>query len=183
MPFILLLFIFGYMEGSLASYIFLFIPCIAAMFIQLPLYSSMLISGGRKERFVTTMIVVFAITVLSTTAVTILAALTIPMAEIMPEILLSKLTITFHAADLRMLFIPLLIIPIGLILMTIFYRQLLHAMVFVMFMFFFVTSISKELSSIISIFPIIVMIILSWLALTAVVWHICTKRSLVGRGH
>jgi hypothetical protein len=182
---------FGYI-GRMATMMLFIMPGFMVIPIRLPLYSNMLISGGRKERFVTTVTVVGAITVLITAAVAILAALTIPMVNFMPDISLLKLPLTFHAADLRLFFVPLLIIPIVSIFNLIFYRKTIFV-IFIMAMLIQVpimfiaalkrgSSVNQWSSAILNPVSVLVMVVSCWLIFTMVLYYICTKRSLVGQG-
>ncbi len=158
------------------------VPCFMVMQMKLSLYSSMLINGGRKERFFTALTLVVAITVLITAVILFLAVLTVLMKPIMPNINLQGHNFAFQAADLRAFFLPLLIVPLGFILTTIFYRQQLLAMAFLVFMVFLVTMHINELESKFDLIYIPVLILLNWIALAVVLYYICSRRSLIGQG-
>jgi hypothetical protein len=188
--FFLVLSFFGYMDGYMGNemkmMVMLFImPCIAVIVVQLPFYSSMLIAGGRRERIFTSMTLFVTIAILITTAVTVLAAMTILMEKILPDITLWGQTFTFKAADLRLFFIPLLIIPLGFIFNLVFYQKAFYRIVFLMlaFMLLFplMMILSKELSMMLISVRVITGIVLSWFILTVFLWYVCMKRSLTGQ--
>ena len=153
--------------------------------MRLPVYSSMLISGGRNERYRCAIILVITVAVLITVMVTIIAAPSLPLATIMPDITLQGRTFTFHAMDIELFFVPLLMIPIVFTIQLIFYRKPIFMMWLIMLVFvmLFITSISWHKQLISSINPMFFIggLILCWSTFLLVSRYICMKRSLIGK--
>jgi hypothetical protein len=153
--------------------------------MRLPVYSSMLISGGRNERYRCAITLVITAAVLITVMVTITAATSLPLATIMPDITLQGRTFTFHAMDIELFFIPLLMIPIVFTIQLIFYRKpiLMMWLIMLVFVMIFITSISWQKELISTIIPMFIIggLILSWGTYLLVSRYICMKRSLAGK--
>jgi hypothetical protein len=111
-------------EAGYCAAIMLFtLPCFMIVGLTMPAYSSMLVAGGRKERFISSLVYVFAVTAGITIFCLLFAALTYPMAKIMPEIVLKGATFTFHPVEIKLFFIPLMMLPFVGTLSIIFYRR------------------------------------------------------------
>ena len=173
----------GYM-GPGRNILFI-MPGLMIAYIRLPVYSSMLISGGRNERCRCAMTQVITTAVLITILVTIVAALSQPLAAIMPDITLRGRTFTFHAMNIRLFFIPVLMIPIVFTIQLIFYRKPIFMMLLIMllFMLLFATSIfwREQLSAEINQTSIVSGVVLSWVLFTLVLRYVCMRRCLVGQ--
>ena len=201
MSFVLLMCFFGYMDGymkrsSSASFMLFIMLCMITIFIQLPFYSSMLIAGGRKERFFSTMAVIAAIILIVTAAILMLTALAQPLEKVMPEITLRGQQFPFQAPDMRLFFVPLLIMPILFILNILIRQKFILLMVTIMifamsFPIFMLAShnvpqtphpVEAWLAAALNPVSIAALIVLSWLILTAVLHYVCTRRPLTGQG-
>ena len=173
----------GYM-GAGKNILFI-MPGLMVAQMRLPVYSSMLISGGRNERYRCAIILVITVAVLITVMVTIIAAPSLPLATIMPDITLQGRTFTFHAMDIELFFVPLLMIPIVFTIQLIFYRKPIFMMWLIMLVFvmLFITSISWHKQLISSINPMFFIggLILCWSTFLLVSRYICMKRSLIGK--
>ncbi|MBA7657124.1 hypothetical protein ES703_65055 [subsurface metagenome] len=154
--------------------------------MRLPVYSSMLISGGRNERYRCAMTLVITTAVLFTVLATIVAALSLPLATIMPDITLRGRTFAFHTMNIELFFIPLLMIPIVFTIQLIFYRRPIYIVLSIMLVFvpLFVTGIfwHKQLSKVINPMYIVSPVVLSWVLFTVVLRYVCMRRCLVGQG-
>ncbi|HUV65550.1 MAG TPA: hypothetical protein VMW24_16755 [Sedimentisphaerales bacterium] len=164
-----------YASGGGTIILFL-IPGLMAIHLRLPVYSTLLISGGRKERFFSTMVLVITITVLVTAVAATIAAVTIPMASIMPEIPLRGINVSFHAVRLQQLFIPLLILPIAFTLNLVLQRKAIFGMLSVILSSMLLSTVIMN-----SVF-LTIMIVFCWITFVGVLNHICSKSPLVGRG-
>ncbi len=175
----------GYM-GTVGTIILFIMPGLMIAQMRLPVYSSMLISGGRNERYRGAMTLVITAALLITALVTIIAALSLPLAAIMPDITLRGRTFTFHAMNIELFFIPLLMIPIVFIIQLIFYRKPFFMVLTIMLVFvvLFVTATiwHKQLSAGINPTSIVSGVVLSWVLFTLVLRYICMRRCLVGQG-
>lgn len=175
----------GYMDPGGINMLFI-MPGLMIAQMRLPVYSSMLISGGRNERYRCAMTQVITTAVLITVLATITAALSLPLAAIMPDITLRDITFAFHAMNIELFFIPLLMIPIVFTIQLIYYRKPVVMMVLIMlvFMLLFATALfwHKQLSGMINPMSIVILVALSWVLFTLVLRYVCTRRSLVGQG-
>ena len=145
------------------------------------------VSGGRNERFYTTMTLVATTAVLITALVTIIAALTVALTAIMPDITLRGRTFTFHPAIITLFFVPLLMIPLASTSQLIFYRRpiftVLSIMLLFMLLFFIGTNLRKPLgAAMVNPVSIVAMLVLSWLIFVLVLRRICMRRCLFGQG-
>jgi hypothetical protein len=175
----------GYMGPGGRNILFI-MPVFMIAQMRLPVYSSMLISGGRNERYRCAMTQVITTAVLITALVTIVAALSLPLAAVMPDITLRGSTFTFHAMNIELFFVPLLMIPIVFTIQLIFYRKpiLMMLLIMLVFVMLFITSISWQKQLISSINPMFIIggLVLSWGTFLLVSRYICMRRSLVGQG-
>jgi hypothetical protein len=169
------------------TYLFFFLAGSMARQMRLPVYSTMITSGGRKERYAAAFILAGTITVLITVAMAVVAAISIALAPIMPDFTLRSANLTFHATSLRFLVVPFMIIPIVLAFRLIIFRKpvstIASIILVIALMFVFGITSLKALRLIINPMSITILVILSWLILVVVLRHICMKRSLAGQGN
>lgn len=169
------------------TFMLFFMPGFMIMYMRTPLYSSMPISGGRNERLYTTMTLVATTAVLITALVTIMAVLSVALTAIMPDIILRGSTFTFQAANIELIFVPILMIPIASTFKLIFYRRpivmVLSVMLLVMLLFFIGTILREPLgAAMVNPISIAALLVLSWLIFVLVLRRICMRRCLVGQG-
>ena len=131
----------GYLPPELANMVFV-VAGIAAINTALPVHSTLLISGGRNERFYSTFIIVISIAVIVTLSASLVAMLTWPLENIMPPLTLKEGKAIFHAVSLRAFYIPLIMFPAGIVLQILFRKKQMLLMVswvmfFMLCMFFF----------------------------------------------
>jgi hypothetical protein len=175
----------GYMRPRPGADILFFLAGIMVAHLRLPVYSSLLVSGGRNERFSAAMILVSMIAVLITTALTIMAVVSVPLAPIMPDITLRGSTFTFHAMHVELFFVPLIIIPTVFTIQLVFIKKPYFVMVTIMvlFMLLFAGTFSLEsLAAIMNpVYLIVGLLVLSWSIFVLVLHYICMRRPLVGQ--
>ncbi len=176
---------FSYAGHVGTDILFLMAGVIAAHHAPLPIHSSMMISGGRRERFVTSIILAGTITVPVSAALISVTLLSMALAPIMPEITFRGELLTFHSMNLRFLIVPSIIIPIVLALRLIIYRKpLITFAVIVMLLplipIFEIIS-PRRFGALLNPVSLVSLLILSWLVLVIVLRHICMRRSLVGQ--
>jgi hypothetical protein len=165
---------------------FFFMPIIVVMNIRLPVHSSMLISGGRRERFAGTITAVAVAAVpISVVAVT-MVVLSMLFEAIVPELTLREVTFTYHAISAGNLFVPLLIIPFAFIIRLIFYRKPIYMMTLLMLLIYpmIFTGIvwHKQIGAMINLISIIALLVLGWGTFLLVSHYVCMRRSLAGNG-
>jgi hypothetical protein len=185
--FILLLFAvsLSYAGGGIVAFMFYVLPAVFMVArIRLPVYSSMLISGGRNEKFLTAMTLVSTIAVLITVLLTAFAALSASFEPIMPDIPFLGSKFIFHAMSLKPFFVPLLMIPIVFTIQLFFFKKPYFVMVTIMLLAMLLFAggpLLKMLSTLINpIYIVIGLLVLSWAIFVIALRYICMKRCLVG---
>lgn len=108
-----------YMPGPGMNMIF-FIPGVMVAFMSLNIYSSLLISGSRRERFWSALTLAAATAILITLLVTLLAALSILLGLILPELTIKGYTLVFHPLTMTLFFVPLVLVPFTLTIALLF---------------------------------------------------------------
>ncbi len=122
----------GYL-GSGAWFMLVFMPAIMLMGLRLPVYSTMLIAAGRRERFVATVVQAVVITVSISAAAVAVAALLIPLSRYVPPIPIKEgITLTLRPVDLRLSATPLIVMPAAMTLHVLLYRRLPMAFIAMM---------------------------------------------------
>lgn len=182
---LLLVCLFCYMKSVVVTFTLFFMPGFMVAHLRLPVYSSMLVVGGRNERFFTVLTLVATSAVLITAVATAIAALTMPLAAIMPDITLRGTTFTFHAAYLQPFFVPLLMIPIVFTIQLFFLKNPFYAVVTIMLLFVLLfTGVSglKALSTMLNPISLVAgLLVLSWAIFVTILYYICMRRCLVGQ--
>ena len=182
---IMMPFFLGYM-GSGATFIFFFMPAIAVVNMRLPVHSSMLISGGRRERFAGAITVVAIATVLISIVAVAMVALSVLFGAIVPEFTLRGVTFTYRAISAGNLFIPLLITPFAFVIRLIFYRRPIYVISLLMPLIYLMVFTGivwhKQLGAMINLISIIALLVLSWGTFLLVSRYVCMRRSLAGQG-
>jgi hypothetical protein len=159
-----------------------------------PTYSSMPIFGGRRQRFVSTVVLGVASIALACAAVLIMAGLSTQLARFMPEIahIGSGRKLVFRIIDARFVFVPLLAMPFFLTMQLVFYRKPVYGMLLFMLLGFpmmFALFLPPGIGWRDSIMAIITdrgsvagIAVVGWLIFFLVLRYICEKRCLVGQG-
>jgi hypothetical protein len=182
---ILMSFFLGY-AGPAATFVFFFMPVIVVMNMRLPMHSSMLISGGRRERFAGTITAVAVATVLISVLVAVMAALSMLLEIVIPEFTWRGVNFIYHAISVKHLFIPLLITPFAFAVRLIFYRKPIYVVSLLMFVIYLMAFTGivwhKQFSAMINLISIIALLVLSWGVFLLVSRYVCMKRSLAGDG-
>ncbi len=177
----------GYM-GRLWLFMLMLLPVMGiAAHACSSVYSSMLISGGRNEKFVTTIALAATHAVLIAGLVIIIAALSVPLATIIPEFTIRGLNIAFHAINIKFFYAPLIFVPFAFTIQLFFFKKPYFVMVTVILLFMLLFtggSLLKALSTMMNpIYLVIGLLVLSWGIFVMVLRYICMKRCLVGQGH
>ena len=182
---ILFVFFLGYM-GLAATFMFFFIPAIMVMNMRLPAHSSMLIAGGRRERYAGTITVVAAATVLISIAAIAVVVLSMLLEATVPELTLRGFTFTYRAVSAKNIFVPLVIIPFAFSIRLIFYRRPVYTLMILILvihpMVFTGVVWRKQLGGMINPISITALVVLSWGTFLLVSRYICMRRSLAGDG-
>jgi hypothetical protein len=185
---VLLTILSGYMIPMIAFALIL-LPMAILNHQRPPAYSSMLIFGGRRQRFVSTAVLGVVSIVLACAGVLIMSGLSTQLARFMPEIAVKDGAgrFVFCIIDARFVVIPLVVMPFGLTMQLVFYRKPVYMML--LFMLLFALMIPLGMGGRESIKAIITdrasvasIAVLGWLIFFLVLRYICDKRCLVGQG-
>jgi hypothetical protein len=170
--------------GVGAIFIFSFIPAMVVMNMRLPVHSSMLISGGRKERFAGTITAVAIATVLISVWGVVMAASSMLLEIVVPEFTLRTVTFAYRAISVKYIFVPLLIAPFAFIIRLIFYKRPIYMISTLMPLIYLTVFIGivwrKQFGAMINLISIIAMLALGWGIFLLVSRYICMKRNLAG---
>ena len=177
----------GYM-GPAANIIFI-MPGLMVANMSLHVRSTLLVSGGRTERFWSALSTAAVATLLATVTVTLMAALTLALQAVMPELTIKGQSAVYRAMEMKLFFIPLCMMPLTLTIALIFYRYPRLMMGVVMMIFILAMQVSvflkilpihpKEPGPIHIIIIITLILLCCWAIFTAVLRHICMRRCLV----
>lgn len=149
-----------------------------------PVYSSLLTGGGRRERLWATATTVAAAALLSAALIAVTALLSIPLARVIPEIEFRGLKLVLHPIDLRVLTLPLLVVPIAATLHLIFYRRLVLLLLSLVPPFSVIAVLTvayKQLSGVLNPGPIMMLWIPAWLIFVITCRHVAMRRCLVAQ--
>ena len=169
-------------EGT--NIIFLML-CGIAVNTQLPVHSSIVIPGGRNERFLTATVLAGSIALVITAVLAVMVTVSTGLAPIMPDLVLRGVELSYQAMSLQLLVVPAVIVPISLAVRLLVFRYpystfaSLTVMAVLLLGFGFVSS--ARLSGQIDPALLTGLLVLSWLALVLVLRHVCMKRSLAGQ--
>jgi hypothetical protein len=132
--------IFGYMSGGISrpgiNNLLLIMPCIAGLSIQWPMYSTLLLPGGRRERYQAGVAHGVFIILIGTLCALIVISLGHIFELLLPTITVKGNTYSFIPAHPGNFFLPLLVTPIMLCVSLLLPRKLMIVyMVFFMAIF------------------------------------------------
>jgi len=185
---LLLTTLLGYM-GPGGVFMLAILPLAMLSLLRSSVYSSMLISGGRRQKFTASASSAGVGAAFICVIVLIVSGLSMQLARFMPDIALrgGSLTLVFMGVDARFVFVPLVIAPFALTMQLVFYRKRVYMVLSLMLLFPLIMVLGivwRESLKVIIMDPICVgsMIVLGWLVFFLVLRHICDKRCLVGQG-
>ena len=177
---------FGYCNTnnfSLSQMVFL-LPAIGALNMKLPACPSMLLPGGRHERFTGVLSLAFFNTIIAGVAMIILTVMSHLIEPLLPPIHIKMFTLHYQAMDIGKFYLFLLIIPIAFSLTVIIRRRLILKMLIAMALMqiiIFWNIFNKNLEITIPPVVIPIAVIASWLIFVMVTHHFCMKRCLVSQ--
>lgn len=175
---------FSYSRPS-GTNIFFFMVGLFVAHMRLPIYSCMTISGGRNERFITSIALAGTYSLLVTAALTAISFLSVALALIMPVFTFRGVELTFHVTSLRLLIVPSVIIPIVLAIRLLTNSKLFTTFVAItLFCVLSIVSGTNAPGKFYKLFnPVLLtcLLISGWLVLVLVLRHVCMKRSFVGQ--
>ncbi|MDD5697647.1 MAG: hypothetical protein PHH77_03430 [Victivallaceae bacterium] len=168
----------GYFE-SIRNVMF-FIPAMMVANMDLNVHSSLLISGSRRKRFWSALTLAAVAAVFVTLGVISITVLTHLLELILPELTIKGKTFVFHALDIQLFFVPLLMLPVILTIFLISHKRPALA-IFLVTLFLmiliqpFVLVIATHLA------PAVIIMLLCgiWGGFAAVLRYISMRRCLV----
>ncbi len=177
-----------YMPGEGKNIIFI-MPGLMVASMSLGVYSNLLICGGRRQRFWSSMTLAVATGILVTVVVTLLAIATQLLEMVMPELTVRGHEFAFNALDMKFSPVPLLMIPVTFTIGLIFHKKPMLTFLFAMVLFqiVFAMSLVSKLTIMnwrvqIGLMHIIIMLLCSWALFVAVLRYISMRSCLVSQG-
>jgi hypothetical protein len=172
----------GYLRG-LGSIVYV-IAGTLAINLRLPVHSTMLVAGGRRERFLTTAFMTLAVTTLISIAVTSLAFLSgiIDAMAFMPTLKIDEHVLNYRPITLLGFYVPFIMVPVGFTLQLVFKRKQMPMMVaWVMFFIacFFIMMIVVNITSIWRTYAIIGLLTITWTVYLMTLWWVSMRRTVV----
>lgn len=189
------LLVFALVFASYTSRVWFMFPLLMMVFAissQPPAYSSMLTAGGRKERFLSSVAVAVAATMMAVTFIAGIALLSMPLSSILPQFTLRGMPFVFRPIDFEFVLWALLIIPIVYTVQVVFYRKpyllILTVILAMPILTVILTTYStmaivpvwkEHLALLANPVSVISSLVLCWLTAVVVLHHICMKKCLV----
>jgi len=175
---------FGYI-GQAAVFALIMLPAMAAMLRQPPVYSTMLISGGRRRRFTTTLGLAVTDAALLCMGTLVISGLSILLARFMPTFALIGHTLSFRPIDPRVAIAPLLFLPFASTMQLVFHRMpflLFAALMLPLYVPVFLAIVWREnVELLINPLSVLSLLVVSWGIFLLTLRHICEKWCLVGQ--
>ena len=182
LPFALIMaLVMGYMNPRMWI-VMAFAPVMLLAKSRPNLYSNMLTTSGRHERFCSTLAVVCAAGVLLTVFFALIALMSIPLDAMIPDIEYHGLKLAYNVISLKGLYAPLALLPLAYAILLVLYRKPVLMIVALATLFYATMIINiiwhKEISDLYGIGTFTATAILSWIIFVLVLRHVCTKRCL-----
>jgi hypothetical protein len=176
--------IFGY-GGKVAVFSLIMVPAIIAIGTEPPVYSTMLISGGRRRRFTTTLGLTVTGAALLCIATLIISGLSTLFAKFMPTFAIEGKTFSFQPIDPRVALVPLLFLPFASTMQLVFHRMpflRFGALLLPVYVGMFLAFARREqVEHLVNPLSIGSLLIVSWGVFLLTVQRICEKWCLVGQ--
>ncbi|MBN1815818.1 MAG: hypothetical protein JW828_00565, partial [Sedimentisphaerales bacterium] len=173
----------GYFGHS--ARILFFMPALIIAQLPLPVYSSLLTAGGRRERFYSTLLIVTILGVLVTCVVTAIAAITKLLGGIMPSFDLAETTFSFTPLTPRLWYIPLAMTPVVFTLNLLCVRRPVAMMVGLILFFMLMMSgglfWQQGLYRPFSTWPVIALLVCCWGVFLVILRWVSGRHSLAGQ--
>ena len=123
LPAFILTAMFGYMGTRMIWFILVMLPFMALYHTYMPVFSNMLIAGGRTERCWSTMAVVSAICVLISAFALLIVGVSALLSFVLPDVTVRGHTFTYDAFSPGCLLVPLIVSPIAAAIHVLFRKQ------------------------------------------------------------
>ncbi|MCK4293251.1 MAG: hypothetical protein KAY65_08640 [Planctomycetes bacterium] len=175
---------FGYVGQATVAALVL-VPAMLAMGRQPPVYSTMLISGGRRQRYTTTLWLAVTDAVLLCMGTLVISGLSILFARFMPTFSLEGHTLSFRPIDPRVAIVPLLFLPFASTMQLVFNRMpflLFGALMLPLYVTMFLAFGWREhVKRLVTPVYVVSLLVASWGVFLLTLRHICSKWCLVGK--
>lgn len=174
----------GYL-GHLMVILFASLPIVAgAMGLSHgALYSSLLTAGGRHERFASTLVVAATGAVLVTVFMALVAALSVPLADVLPDFHVYGQRLTYRVISARVFYGPWVLLPIAAMIHLVLYRRPVLLMILLMVFAYAVVLaaelLSRDLRPLVNAPAAATLAALCWLIFILVLSRIAHRRPLV----
>lgn len=175
----------GYLGRPLMVILFTSLPIIggAMSLSHGALYSSLLTAGGRRERFCATLAVAATGAVLVTAFMALVAALSVPLASLLPDFHVYGQRLTYRVISARVFYGPWVLLPIAAMIHLVFYRRPILSMILLMALMYAVVLtaelLSHDLRPLANAPAAVTLATLCWLAFILVLSRIAHRRPLV----
>jgi hypothetical protein len=175
----------GY-TGAFGVFALIIMPAQVAIVREAPVYSTMLISGGRHRRYTTTLWLAVTDAVLVCIATLVISGLSILLAKFMPTFALGGKTFSFRYIDPRVAIVPLLLLPFVSTMQLIFHRMfflLVGSLFLPVLLGMYLGIVWRErVEPLVNPLSVVSLMVVSWGVFMLVLRHVCSKWCLVARG-
>lgn len=168
---------FGY-AGQAAVLTLIMVPVIFVMGREPPVYSTMLISGGRRRRYTTALWLAVTDAALLCIVTLVISGLSILFARFMPTFVLEGKTFSFRPIDSRVAIVPLLFLPFASTMRLVFLKMPFFLFYVAMFLAF---GLRERVEHLVNPVSVVSLLVVSWGVFLLTLRHICSKWSLVGK--
>jgi len=174
---------FGYI-GQAAVFTLIMVLAMLAIGRQPPVYSKMLISGGRRRRYTTTFWLAVTDASLLCMGTLVMCGLSIPLATFMPTFAIEGKSFSFQAIDPRVALVPLLFLPFASTMQLVFHRMpflLFGAVMLPIYVAMFLAFAWRErVEHLVNPLSVVSLLVVSWGVFHLTLDRICSKWCLVG---
>ena len=175
---------FGYV-GQAAVFSLIMLPAMLVMGRQPPVYSTMLISGGRRRRYTTTLWLAVTDASLLCMGTLVISGLSILLARFMPAFVLEGKTFSFRPIDPLVAIVPLLFLPFASTMQLVFHRMpflLFGALMLPVYVAVFLAfGLRERVEHLVNPLSVVSLLVVSWGVFQLVLRRICFKWCLVGK--
>jgi hypothetical protein len=151
---------------------------------QPPVFSTMLISGGRRQRFTTTLGLAVTDTALLCIGALIVSGLSILIARFMPSFTIEGKTFSFQVIDPRVAIVSLLFLPFASAMQLVFYGMpflRFGALLLPVYVAMFLAIACREyVEPLVTPLYVVSLMVVSWGVFLLVLRRVCSKWCLVG---
>lgn len=174
---------FGY-AGRAAMFALIMLPAMLAIGRQPPVYSTMLVSGGRRRRYTTSLCLAVTDAALLCMGTLVISGLSIPLARFMPTFAIEGKTFSFGPIDPRVAIVPLIFLPFASTMQLVFHKMpflLFGAVMLPVYAAMFLGIVWREhIGSLVNPLSVVSLLVVSWGVFMLVLRYVCMKWCLVG---